>query len=344
VTVTENETAEAPKYTVRRLEGRADLERWEQFVAASPQVNPFSLWAWLDGAGREVGAETEIWIVAKNEEWVAGVPLSGRSMGGRWHTGLPLAAYNTFHYRASRDVHPSSSTAEHLEVSKTLIEATRGRLKNWDLMLSPTISDVRPWTWAGWSARPRYTYVLDLSQPLSLTHAARKHVRKGKEAGTTLDMTWDLDALCAVFESTKERQGFGMRLSMPSFRRLSERLREAGMATMATARGADGEPAAGHIVLAVPGVPISFHWAIGTHARHLTSGVSTWLMVETAAELARRGFHSWDLCGADFPSIARFKSQLGGALVHYFQVEAPRGAVESAYTNLKSAWRRARRP
>src|SRR5262249_53308071 len=129
-----------------------------------------------------------------------------------------------------------------------------------------------------------------------------------------------------------------------SFRRLSERLREAGIATMAIARAADGEPAAGHILLALPGVPLSFHWAIGTHARHLTGGASTWLMVETAAELARRGFHTWDLCGADFPSIARFKSHLGGALVHYFQVEAPRSAIESAYTSLKTSWRTLRRP
>jgi GNAT acetyltransferase-like protein len=342
--MTEPEITSESKYVARRLETREDLERWEAFMAASPQVNPFSTWTWLESAGREVGAESEIWIVERSGQWMAGVPLTSRRVAGRWHMGLPLAAYNTFHYRPTRDAHPSSVTAEHLDVSRALIEATRGRLKNWDLMLSPTIDDVRPWTWSGWLAKPRYTYVLDLAQPLSLTHAARKHVRKCQEASMVLDTSWNLDALCAVFESTKERQGFGMRLSMPSFRRLSERLHEAGIATMAIARAADGEPAAGHILLAVPGVLLTFHWAIGTHARHLTGGASTWLMVETAAELARRGFRQWDLCGADFPSIARFKSHLGGPLVHYFQVEAPRGAIESAYTNLKTSWRALRRP
>jgi len=337
--MSESEPHESSKYTVRRLEREGDLERWEAFVSASPEANPFSLWAWLDGAGREVGAESEIWIVERAGEFVAGVALSSRRLAGRWHLGLPLAAYNTFHYRPPRDAHPSSITAEHLEISKVLIEATRGRLKNWDLMLSPAITDVRPWTWAGWSAKPRYTYVLDLTRPLPLTHAVRKHLRKCQEAGITFDATWNLDILCAVFEATKERRGFGTRLSMAGFRRLATRLHEAGIATMGVARAADGESAAGHILLTVPGVPKSFHWAVGTHARYLTSGVSSWLMVETAAELTRRGFQSWDLCGADFPSIARFKSNLGGTLVHYFQVEAPRGALESTYTTLKSSWR-----
>src|SRR5262249_52893023 len=151
--MTEPQGGEAPKYVVRRLEGGQDLARWESFVAASREVNPFSTWAWLESAGKEVGAESEIWVVTKNDEWVAGVPLTHRSMGGRWPSGLPLAAYNTFHYRPSRDTHPSSVTAEHLEVSRALIEATRGRLRNWDLMLSPTIGDVRPWIWSGWSAK-----------------------------------------------------------------------------------------------------------------------------------------------------------------------------------------------
>jgi hypothetical protein len=217
-----------------------------------------------------------------------------------------------------------------------LIDGTRGRLKNWDLMLSPMIDDVRPWIWAGWIAKPRYTYVLDLTKPLSLTHAVRKHLRKCQEASFTFDSSWDLDALCSVFEATIERQGFGMRLTMDGFRRISNRLHDAGIALMGIARTAEGEPAAGHVVLSVPGVPVSFHWAIGTHARFLTSGVSSWLMVKTAADLARRGFQRWDLCGADFPSIARFKSNLGGSLVHYFQVAAPRGPLESAYAGLKS--------
>jgi hypothetical protein len=260
-------------------------------------------------------------------------------MGGRWHLGLPLASYNSFVYRPSASSHPESVTQEHLEVSRALIQATHGRLKNWDLMLVPSITDVRPWLWSGWTARPRYTYVLDLSRPLPVSHAVRKHLRKCQDAGMKLDGEWNLDALCAVFDATQERKGFGLRLTADRFRRFAGELHEAGLASMQVAHAADGEPAAGHVLLAVPGTDACFHWVVGTHSRYLTSGVSAWLMVETAAEMARRGFRSWDLCGADFPSIARFKSNLGGTLVPYFQVEAPRGTVDAAYAALKRALR-----
>jgi hypothetical protein len=323
------------EYAVRRLEGEADLRQWDAFVAASPQANPFSTTSWLTSAAEAAGAEIEIWVAAKGESWFAGVALSTRRAGGRWHLGLPLASYNTFVYRPRASSHPESVTLEHLEVTHALIDGTRGRMKNGNLMLVPSITDVRPWMWSGWSARPRYTYVLDLSKPLPVSHSARKHLRKCQDAGMTLDSAWNLDALCSVFSATQERKGFAVRLSPERFRKLSEGLQAGGLATMLIARTAQGEPVSGHVLLSVPGSTDTFHWVVGTHSSYLTSGVSAWLMVETAAEMTRRGFRSWDLCGADFPSIARFKSNLGGTLVPYFQVEAPRGSIDGLYAGLK---------
>src|SRR5262249_9137974 len=78
------------------------------------------------------------------------------------------------------------------------------------------------------------------------------------------------------------------------------------------------------IVLSIPDTPGAFMWTAGTRESALSSGVSAWLMVEIAKEARRRGHSYWDLCGADFPSVARFKSELGGELTHYFQADAPR--------------------
>ena len=335
---------DSPKYGARRLEGETDLQAWDRFVAESPQANPFSTWAWLANAGAIVGAETEIWVVTKGDVWVAGVPLTSRRLGGRWQLGLPLSAYNTVAYRPPPSSDPASVTAEHLGVTHTLIDATRGRLRNLSMMLSPTVVDVRPWTWSGWKATPRYTYVLDVTGPLRLRSSVRPSVRKCQEAGMTVDTTWDLDAFCPMFEETRERQGFAVRLSLADFRRLADALHGEGLAKMGIGRTAEGEPAAGVIQLAIPGTPVCFHWLAGTTSRHLTSGASAWLMAETAVEIGRRGHRSWDLCGADIPSVARFKGYLGGALTAYFEVDAPRGAIESAYGALKRLRRSLRRP
>src|SRR5262249_42649553 len=161
------------------------------------------------------------------------------------------------------------------------------------------ITDVRPWIWAGWAARPRYTYVLDVSQPLQVSATVRPRLRKAAEAGMQLRGDWDLNALWTVFAETQGRQGFGVRLTRESFSRLAQSLPDAGLARMEIAVAANGEPAAGHIVLQVPGTSTAYQWVAGTNSRHLTSGVSAWQAVESAAELSRRGARSWDLCGAD---------------------------------------------
>src|SRR5262249_14137960 len=190
----------------------------------------------------------------------------------------------------------------------------------------------------------RYTYVLDVSQPLQVSATVRPRLRKAQEAGMRLVGDWDMDAIWTVFAETQGRQGFGVRLTRPSFSRLAQSLHDGGLARMEIAVAANGEPAAGHIVLAVPGTPTAYQWIAGTHSRYLPSGVSAWQTVESAAELGRRGLRAWDLCGADLPSVARFKSDLGAELVAYYQVEAPRGPVESLYGALKSSWRAFTRP
>lgn len=334
------------KFSPRRLEGDADLARWDDFVAASPQANPFSTTAWLLNAGAAVGADLEFLVVEKGDRIVAGVAIPSRELGGRWHLGLPLAAYETFLYRSRADSHPAGATSEHLEVSAALIGARQKQLRNWSLLLSPAITDVRPWIWTRWDVRPRYTYVLDVSKPLNVSATVRPRLRKAAEAGMTLHGEWDLDALWSVFADTQGRQGFGVRLTRESFSRLAQSLHAGGLARMEIARAADGEPAAGHILLAVPGTSTAFQWVAGTHSRYFKSGVSAWQTVESATELGRRGFQAWDLCGADLASVARFKSDLGAELVVYYQADAPRGAIEKIHGAIKASSRtlRSRRP
>lgn len=316
------------RYDVRRITAPEDHARWDAFVSRSPQANPFATRAWLSGAAAVSGASFDLWIATKGDEWVAGVPVTTRRRAGlRYYLGLPLAAYSTFVYRPPCGA-PSSLTFEHIQVTQLLTDALRGEYRKISLLLSPTIDDVRPWTWAGWRAIPRYTYRLDLSRDLRAADSVRRHVRKCDAAGYTHTLDWDLDRFWPIFEATRGRQGFGMRFGRESFFGLADALRAAGIAWMVTGLSPGGVPAASQIVLSIPGTAGAFMWTAGTRPDQLASGVSAWLMMRIAAEARARGHGFWDLCGADYPSIARFKSELGGDLEHYFQVDAPLGWIE----------------
>jgi hypothetical protein len=253
----------------------------------------------------------------------------------RIYRGLPLAAYSTVLFRASAGGHPASWESERIQASQALAKALVRRYRLISLLLSPAIQDSRGWSWEGWGVRPRYTYLLDLRSPPTPTDSVRRHLRKCEEAGCRMDTEWNLEAFWTIFDETRERQRFGTRLDRVAFMRMADGLHTAGLAWMATARSAGGEPLSSQIVLSIPGTPGAFMWVAGTRPAQLASGVSAWLMLEIAAEAGRRGHEFWDLCGADYPTIARFKRELGAALVPYFQVDSPHNLLERAALSLK---------
>ena len=320
----------ASSFEARRLEPGVDA-RWDAFVRESPQANPFAMSGWLHAAAESAHVSLDRWAVVKGEEWVAVLAVPHRPLLGRTvYRGLPLAAYSTMLQRAS-----SASESDRLESTRRLAETLKRHYRLTSLLLSPTLDDVRAWQWEGWSATPRYTCVLDLVSPAKPADSVRRHVRKCVEAGTKFETTWDLETFWVIFDETRERQGFGASLDRATFFALATKLGNAGLAWMATARTASGEPMSSQIVLSIPGTPTAFMWVAGTRGAHLSSGVSAWLMLEIAAEAARRGHHTWDLCGADYPSIARFKRELGAALQHYFQIDQPRSPIERLALGLK---------
>ncbi|MBI1798700.1 MAG: GNAT family N-acetyltransferase [Candidatus Eisenbacteria bacterium] len=330
-------SAEEPsRFEVRCLDPAEVDARWDAFVTRSDQANPFATRAWLRSAAETVGASVDHWVVLKGQEWIAGLAIPfRRAFGSVVYRGLPLAAYSSVLFRGSEGGSSSSAESERLEAGRTLARALARRYRLASLMLVPSIDDVRAWQWEGWRAIPRYTCTLDLTAPGRPADSVRRHVRKCAEAGVTFDRAWDLEKFWSILDETRERQGFKVSLSRASFFALAKSLRDAGLAWMATALSAGGEAVSSQIVLSVPGTPGAFMWVAGSRRSHLASGVSAWLMLEIAAEAGRRGHRFWDLCGADYPNIARFKRELGATLGHYFQVEAPRSALERWVMSVK---------
>lgn len=327
--MTKDSAAASTRFAVERLRLPEEGAAWDAFARASADPHPFATRSWLENASRAAGAELDLWAVKKGSEWIAAVGVSYRIRAGkRVHFGLPLAAYSPWVVRTREGGHPSSRASEHLAATDALTAELRRQYRLLSFLLPLGMDDVRPFTWAGWDAKPRYTYVLDTAGEPQVTDSIRRHLRKGRESGCTFSADWDFDAFSSVFDETRRRQGFGIRLGAEAFRSLASALHADGLAWMASARSADGQTLSSQIVLSVPGAASAYMWTAGTRHDQLSSGVSSWLMVEIAAEAGRRGHAFWDLCGADYPSIARFKSELGGALRHYFQVTSPPSAAE----------------
>ncbi|MHB1097273.1 MAG: GNAT family N-acetyltransferase [Gemmatimonadaceae bacterium] len=320
--------------------------RWDALVRASPQSNPYSTSAWVHGVEEATGIRSHLWVAIKGEDWLGGVVVPYRRRFGR-DAGVmtPITAYTCPVFAATlfKASLPNRAVANVIEVAKPLATIVAQNYSSVRHVTLPGLCDVRPWQWAGWRAEPSYTFCVDLSQELAISHSVRKHVNKCERSGAQVSETWDMDAFWAMQESTIGRQGVRLGVSRREAIVLATRLYGAGLAFMVTANDAEGKPLASRILLGVRGTSTLFDWLAGSDAERLSLGASPWLMTRVAALAARRGYRYWDLCGAQIESIARFKSEIGGELTHGFRLNAPATAVERIYALTRQAGSAARR-
>jgi hypothetical protein len=304
-----------------------EFGRWDRFVAESPQANPFAAVAWCKAVSEVLDFGYHIWVVSKGDEWLGGIPVFWRRRHGRFVcVQPPLCAYSSILYSPiiSRASYPSKVTFYFLEVTKYLEGTLSTRYSSSRLKLLPSIADTRAFQWTGWNVTPNYTYIIDLTRDLQCSHSVRKHIRKCREGNAVLSLEWQFNQFCALAEDTATRQGQGFGgITFPSLDQLASRMRDAGLAWMATALSSDGQPLASRIQLAIPGSSTAYDWVAGSSSAHFSLGGSPWLMIKIAESAKLRGYSNWDLCGANYENIAQFKSQFGGELVHGWVLTGP---------------------
>lgn len=321
---------------VSLLSEESDYVRWDQLVTESLQANPFATIAWCKAVSEVLGFGFDLWIVAKGQEWLGGIPVFWRRRFGRPVCMMPpQGAYSSVIFAAaiSRASYPSKVTSSQLEITANLARSISSHYSSATLKFLPSVSDVRAFQWEGWSASPVYTYVLDVSRELRCDHAVRKHVRKCRESGAVLSLDWQFEWFRGLSQDTVTRQALrsGIGMTYQDLERIACRMRDAGLAWMATALTPDGRPLASRIELGIRGTATLYDWVAGSSSELLSLGGNAWIMTQIAEEARRQSYSSWDLCGANYKSIAKFKSQFGGDLLHGWTLTGPASRTERLY-------------
>jgi hypothetical protein len=327
------------RYEVVRL-GADQWAAWDNFVGKSPQRSPFALSPWLRTLQDVCGLACDVWVAKNGDRWQAGVPVFAERWLGNWiAVHPPLTPYHSLLYGAEtgHSSYPAKNTFQHLQLAEALINRLTAHYAVVRHVLDASIDDVRPWIWAGWRVRPAYTYHMDLvGEAGPATHAVRKQCAKFANSGARISCEWNLDWLWASLEETSRKHSFDLGFTRDALTRLATALERCGLAWMATVLSPAGHPWSCRVEVMTRGDSTAYDWVAGSVSDPDASGASAWLMVNIAEQCRQRGASRWDLCGADIPGVARFKSELGGRLRHGFVVQSP--WRRSMYPYL--AWRR----
>lgn len=292
--------------------------RYARLWAASPQRSPFSHPAAVRAFGAAFGFETYVLAVAgASGELTAAVPVFEKRRGPFVASALPpLCPVHTPLLAATPTEAETHGRGTPLDA---LLAALAARYAQATLQLAPTLPDVRPLAWAGWTVTPRSTYVVPLGAAGDVLGAfsptTRRLAQQNAMAYTVAeDPAFVADAV-ALTEASYRRQGLTSPVAPGVVAALVTAMADAGQVrVVAATRGGVAEAV---VALATDGRTAA-HWIAGS----LPGPAMAVLLGSLLPRLAAEGIVSVDLCGANLPTVAEFKRKFGGVLS-----SAPRATV-----------------
>lgn len=288
---------------------------WAALVEAAPDPSPFAPLDYAEAAGRAFGLRPVALGVVRDGALAAGVVAYEKRRGPyRLAVVPPLTPTTPFVLAeppAEAEVHARASLLD------VLIDGLAGRFHAQAFRLQPSLTDVRPFTWAGYTAEPRYTYARAFQSPEDVLASAGRGVRKRmrRDAGgfELREEPGRLDALGRLEAEGYARQGTAPPVRWDRQAALYRAVLASGRARLFVLHDADGPAAAQAVVR-------DGRSAVFVNGASRPGPAMTVLTVRVGERLVGDGVRRIDLGGANMASIAEFKRGFGMPFVTSFAV------------------------
>lgn len=315
------QSAEAREVTVRPLTDVSARRAYAELLAASPQNSPFLGLAFADATCAALGTSGEIVLIGDPSAPDAGAVLIEKRTGPFRAAILPPHA----DYSGPVLREPLLETETHARASPldALMAAVAERYDQVMWRLHPSLADARPFTWAGWEARPTYQYIADVRSGASATaNWRRTPARTLRIERESYEIDSADGATVAALETASVRRKGKDPLDESHTAALASALIASGEAHAWTARRKEsGQVEAG--VVATFGGDKATYWIVGG-----TPGPATTVLIGHLAAWARENdLRLLSLGGANVPEVAEFKRKFGTELVGGLKVRFVRGAA-----------------
>jgi len=314
-----------------------DATLWDDFAGRAVGGTPFSTTPWLACASTATGEPWRLFGCFRKGRLVAGVSGLVRQSGpGSRLVTPPLFPHGGILHLPSDSLNPARQEADRNGALRALIAFLHHQFHLVQLTHAPGLVDVREFTWAGWTAIPRYTYQLDLTdhQRLwdGLERRTRTAIRKAEKDGFRVRATDDTGLLRRQFELVYDRQAGAPPVEAGLVGRIAEAAQQARLTETLLVESPDG--ATGAIVAFTAGGDDTHAWIAGADPSLRDTGAAALLYWKYLEQTRARRF---DFAGANIPGIALFKRGFGCRLVPYFAVEGYRSEWISSLVSL-SRW------
>jgi hypothetical protein len=304
-----------------------DPASWDEFVRQAVGGSVFATRTWLDCASAAAGGEIHCYGCYKNGRIVAGISGLAQRRKGLKHLTTPvLTPHGGLLCTPIPSKGPAKLEAEWNRASGLLVEYLHKTFDYIQLSHTPSVKDVREFTWAGWEARVRYTYQMDLSDLEALWERVERRtrtvIRKAERNGFQVRSTDDVELFRHQYELIYAHQETRAPVEAALVQRFVERASQAGLTQIFLVESSTGAVAS--MVVFVRGFGTLYAWQAGADPAFNNTGALSLLYWKLFEQTPYKKF---DFVGANIPAIAFFKRGFGGDLVPYFVVEGYKSAL-----------------
>lgn len=302
---------------VMRRVTAADEVAWERLVATSADSTFFSSRLWLDALA-VAGVLVTRYLVEGDGGVIAGLAVSST---GRRATPLPATPYSGLLLSGTGTTKRSKQESIVGRVVQAVSAGLEAEHDEIILSLSPTLVDVRPFQWEGYTVRPRYSYVIpalpadDLWQRMD--DKLRNVIRRAEKLGVRVQAGADLAAVWDLYAGTHERKGLGLPVQRETLAQLLADLTATRRGELFLATAADGTPAA--CALVVWDEQRAYYLLGGSDPMQNQLAAPSLLQWKIVQELSARNL-PYDMLGANTPAVAAFKAGFNPQLVLYHEI------------------------
>jgi len=307
------------KYIVRRLTP-SEYKLWDEFVRQSPQGSVFALSDWLEASGKKVA----IFGCFRGSELVAGLPLTYHvlALGIRIALHPPLTPYLGILFKNNTGKYVTKISTEK-EISRAIASALRKEFAVVHFNFHPSVVDLQPFIWEGFSSSVRYTYIINLNDIdrvwSEMDPTRRNDIRRAEKDGIYVEDGVEFEEMFSLVEKTFQRQKMKIQFRTAAFR-YNSFLEKKDWCRSFIAKNKDGIPIAG--VYIVWDWNRSYYLLGGydpQYSHHGAVALAMWKAIKFTKE--ELGLREFDFEGSMIPQIELFFRKFGGRLVPYYSVK-----------------------
>jgi hypothetical protein len=285
--------------------------------ADSPQYTPFAGPEWFEFLSQHARGRVCVLAANRGDVTIGYAPVweRRRRFIGKIAEIPPITPYwGPVVHRKQYDSEKAPANVN--KICSALASAIAERYRRARMSLHPSIIDIRPFAWSGWSASPRYTTIISFDDPETYLASLSGKVRNKIKQCENIEFVSSDDPgpFVAMYAETFKRQRMNPPITTSGVAVLPQVLGDAS--NFYYVLGESGEPVAGRFVVRGTGTAYDLLAAAAEQGR---GPIGAYLLWRELCDVTAAGYKV-DMVGVNVPAIARFKESFGGDLKQYHVV------------------------